>query len=267
MDRSFVSLGGGVQSSCLCLMGNHGEITPRPEAAIFADTGAETDETYRWIEWLEGKLDFPVIHTRRERADLLTDVTDALDSGEVLNIPLHSLSPEGKKQMLPRRCTINFKVEPLVRRFRSLLGLAKGQRTKGKIAELWIGISYDEVSRISEPRAKFYGNRYPLIEKRMQRVDCLRWMKDKGYPRPPRSACWFCAFRTDQDWRDMRDKSPDAWEKAKALDARLRERHDPRGEKFLNRRSEPLSEVDLSTDVERGQTLLWTDECSGVCGV
>ena len=65
----------------------------------------------------------------------------------------------------------------------------------------------------------------------------------------------------------MRDKSPDAWEKAKALDARLRERHDPRGEKFLNRRSEPLSEVDLSTDVERGQTLLWTDECSGVCGV
>ena len=36
-----ISLGAGVQSSVMALMAAHGEITPMPDCAIFADTQAE----------------------------------------------------------------------------------------------------------------------------------------------------------------------------------------------------------------------------------
>ena len=36
-----ISLGAGVQSTTMALMAAHGEITPMPDCAIFADTQAE----------------------------------------------------------------------------------------------------------------------------------------------------------------------------------------------------------------------------------
>jgi len=58
--KDFISLGAGVQSSTMALMAAHAEITPMPEAAIFADTQDEPKSVYRWLEWLTGKLPFPV---------------------------------------------------------------------------------------------------------------------------------------------------------------------------------------------------------------
>ena len=48
----YVSLGAGVQSSAMALMAAAGEISPMPRAAIFADTQAEPDSVYRWLDWL-----------------------------------------------------------------------------------------------------------------------------------------------------------------------------------------------------------------------
>ena len=56
----FLSLGAGVQSSTIALMAAAGEITPMPKAAIFADTEAEPASVYKWLEWLERQLPFPV---------------------------------------------------------------------------------------------------------------------------------------------------------------------------------------------------------------
>ncbi len=55
-----ISLGAGVQSSCMSLMAAAGEILPMPTAAIFADTQAEPASVYRWLDWLEKQLPFPV---------------------------------------------------------------------------------------------------------------------------------------------------------------------------------------------------------------
>jgi 3'-phosphoadenosine 5'-phosphosulfate sulfotransferase (PAPS reductase)/FAD synthetase len=56
----YLSLGAGVQSSTLALMAARGEIGPMPKAAIFADTQAEPESVYRWLDWLEKQLPFPV---------------------------------------------------------------------------------------------------------------------------------------------------------------------------------------------------------------
>lgn len=49
---NIISLGAGVQSTTLLLMAVHGEIEPKPEYAIFADTGWEPVKVYKYIEAL-----------------------------------------------------------------------------------------------------------------------------------------------------------------------------------------------------------------------
>ena len=57
-----ISLGAGVQSTTMVLMAAHGELTPMPRAAIFADTGAEPRAVYEHLDWLRSPnvLPFPV---------------------------------------------------------------------------------------------------------------------------------------------------------------------------------------------------------------
>ena len=58
--KHIISLGAGVQSSTMALMAAHGEITPMPDCAIFADTQWEPRGVYQWLSWLETQLPFPV---------------------------------------------------------------------------------------------------------------------------------------------------------------------------------------------------------------
>ena len=55
-----ISLGAGVQSTTMALMAAHGEITPMPDCAIFADTGWEPKVVYEHLERLMAMLPFPV---------------------------------------------------------------------------------------------------------------------------------------------------------------------------------------------------------------
>ena len=54
-----LSLGAGVQSSCMALMAEQGyEGFEKPDCAIFADTGWEPAAVYRHLDWLETQLSF-----------------------------------------------------------------------------------------------------------------------------------------------------------------------------------------------------------------
>ncbi|MBK8468120.1 MAG: hypothetical protein IPL32_20085 [Chloracidobacterium sp.] len=59
--KHIISLGAGVQSSTMALMAAHGEITPIPDCAIFADTQAEPQSVYTWLDWLEKSCHFRCI--------------------------------------------------------------------------------------------------------------------------------------------------------------------------------------------------------------
>ena len=53
-----ISLGAGVQSSTMALLAADGSIKPRPDCAIFADTGWEPRGVYDHLAWLETQLPF-----------------------------------------------------------------------------------------------------------------------------------------------------------------------------------------------------------------
>jgi hypothetical protein len=72
--HTILSLGAGVQRSVLALMAARGELPtfPRPEAAVFADTGSEPVFVHRHLDWLRPELErlgLPVRVVRARRKD------------------------------------------------------------------------------------------------------------------------------------------------------------------------------------------------------
>ncbi|MFD3301939.1 hypothetical protein [Aquipseudomonas alcaligenes] len=106
----------------------------------------------------------------------------------------------------------------------------------------WLGISTDELQRVARERSGKWQNRYPLIEQRMNRGDCIALVKRMGWPAPPRSSCWNCPNHTQEEWRDIRDNKPGDWQKAVELDHEIRER-DPHA--FLHSDCIPLEKANL----------------------
>lgn len=260
-----LSLGAGVQSSTLALMAAAGEVTPMPVAAVFADTGDEPASVYSWLDWLEKQLPFAVMRASN-KTSLSAHVFSAIERGErVSKPPLFTLpdTPSQAEGLLTRDCTKDFKVSVIQRAVREIMR----QQGATKVVQ-WIGISLDEAIRMKPSRVGYSTHRWPLIEKRMTRHDCLRWMESHGFPKPPRSACVYCPHHSNAEWRRLRDEEPEAWDRAVDFDRRIRTGiHKVRAKCFVHRDCVPLDQVDLSTDSERGQGLLWGNECEGMCGV
>lgn len=269
--KNIISLGAGVQSSVLALMAEKGLIHPRPDAAIFADTGAEPQAVYRWLDTLEKYLTFPVY--RVSKGNLTQDILNAFKIKRFASVPFYteSRNKAGKivDGMLRRQCTREYKVEPITKKIRELMGLKHRQRALGKIEVcLWIGISTDEAARMKPNREGWINNRWPLIELDMSRADCLTWMRDHGYPEPVKSSCTFCPYHDDLLWRDMKKDQGEEWAEATKIDEAIR--NGVRGTKqrlFLHSSLKPLADVDFDTLEDKGQLNLFNNECEGMCGI
>lgn len=265
----YLSLGAGVQSSTLALMYATGELTPMPEAAIFADTQAEPASVYKWLDWLETQLPYPVHRvTAGDLEAYESKLMRSAKSGKVYRrnvIPMFALNEDGSKGRLNRGCTRDFKINPILK------FLKKHKTNDLPSVVQCIGISLDEMRRMKPSRDKWWVSRWPLIEKRMSRHQCLEWMKEKKYPEPPRSACVFCPFHHNKEWRRLQTEEPEEFQKAVEFEQKIQEihKHDEvmRGLPFLHTSCKPLDTIDFRSDVERGQMLLWDDECEGMCGV
>ena len=266
-----ISLGAGVQSSTMALMAAAGEITPMPTAAIFADTQAEPQSVYTWLDWLEKQLPFPVHRVSKGNLTetALTIRTKKDGSGKQWAksvIPAFVKNPDGSRGIIQRQCTYDYKVIPLTR---TAVRMMK-QSGAGGVCQ-WIGISLDEVHRMKPSRDSRIANRWPLIDARMSRHDCLRWMEAHGYPKPPRSACVYCPYHSNAEWRRLRNEEPDAFAAAIKFDQDYRRVKEVTGNMhglpYLHNSLVPLSEVDFSTEEERGQGNLFNNECEGMCGV
>lgn len=271
--KHFLSLGAGVQSSTMALMAAHGEITPMPDAAIFADTQAEPASVYRWLDWLEKKLPFPVHRvTAGNLAEAGLDTRASVKGSRYFktSIPFYTLSSDGSSgRIMARSCTQDYKVAPIRREIKRLAAVKRNERSI--VACSWIGISLDEIQRAKPPRDKWLDHRWPLIEMRITRLGCLDWMKAKSYPEPPRSACTFCPFHSDKEWRHLKLNDPDGFAEAVQFDHAIRHARDSesnlKSTPYVHRSLKPLDEVDLRNDEDHGQLLLWQDECTGMCGV
>lgn len=266
-----LSLGAGVQSSTVALMAAVGELTPMPTVAIFADTGAEPPSVYKWLDWLETQLPFPVL--RVTAGNLIKEALsirikrDGSGMWAPSLVPAYTKNDDGTSGHVQRQCTVNHKLRPLQA---ATLRQMRKEKAPGVIQ--WIGISRDEAVRMKPSRHAKITNRWPLIELDMERRHCLEWMEKRGFPKPPRSACFFCPFKRNREWRLLKETEPLQFQKAvmfeRAYQGIKAVTGNMKGVPFLHDSRVPLDQVDFSTDVERGQSLLagFNNECEGMCG-
>ena len=256
---NIISLGAGVQSSTMALMAAAGEITPMPDAAIFADTQWEPKAVGEHLNKLEAALPFPVY--RVTAGNIRQDIINKTNSTgqKFAAVPWHVQMPNGDASMGRRQCTAEYKLRPLYRKVRELLG---GKTPKGAVS-MWIGISTDEAVRMKPSRLKYVVNRWPLIDMGISRNDCLAWLHKHGWT-APKSSCIGCPFHSDREWRSLT-----AEEFADACEVDLAIRNQPKfiAKQFMHRSLKPLSEVDLRTAEEAGQLSMFGNECEGMCGV
>ena len=238
-----------------------------PVAAVFADTQAEPASVYAWLSWLEGKLPFPVY--RVTQGNLAADSTRLRTSkrGHVYvrtTVPAFVDFDSGESGMLWRKCTQEFKLVPLRRKVRELL-----KQHGAKRAVQWVGISVDEAHRMKDAREKYLETRWPLIDARMRRSDCIAWMERHGYPRPPRSACTFCPYHSDAEWQQLKNADPKDFARAVQFERELqaafgKQRESTKSVPFLHRSMKPLDTVEFT---DSRQLSMFGNECEGMCGV
>ncbi|HKE94977.1 MAG TPA: hypothetical protein VKB34_11765 [Povalibacter sp.] len=275
-----ISLGAGVQSTTMALMAAHGEIDPMPSCAIFSDTGWEPKHVYAHLDWLCSPNVLPFQVEIVSRGNIRTDITTILSgqksAGRRATAPFFTKGRDGLAAPLRRQCTGHYKIEPIEKRLKHKLGIKPRVRQPTEpMVEVWMGISTDEIYRVKPAQLPWIKRRWPLIEKRMSRQDCLNWMERHGYPRPPKSSCIGCPYHNDAYWRDMKDNSPDEWRDAVEIDKAVRAGfarigtggRTNTGALYLHRSLKPLDQVDLSTPEDHGQLNLFNNECEGMCGV
>lgn len=303
MAIHLLSLGAGVQSSTMALMAAAGEITPMPTAAIFADTQAEPASVYKWLDWLEKQLPFPVYRVTRgslENDSLKIRTTKDGRTYTKTLIPFFTRDVDGEIGITKRACTSEYKIRQLVKHARAVVGRTSLTAWRGKhrdaltalrhsersedvpfpgdawrecqndaLVVQWIGISVDERQRVKESRDPWIKCRWPLIEKYAFRHHCLEWMASHGFPEPPRSACRFCPLHGNGEWARLKRDEPAEFlssvEFERAIQAGKAVSNNFRSVPYLHKSCRPLDEIDFSDLPDDGG--FWHEECEGMCGV
>lgn len=225
-----LSLGAGVQSTTLLMLSAEGRL-PKLDAAIFADTGWEPKAVYEHLDRLERDIAQPAgIPIHRVAVGNIRE--DALDpTHRFASMPLFIKNQDGGDGMTRRQCSSEYKIKPIKRQVRQLLGHPHPAPVpRGVYAEQWIGISKDEIGRAKDSDVQYARNAFPLLDMTggadgrtgWTRDDCRRYLTVNGWETTPKSACIGCPFHGNRQWRDLRDNHPAEWADAVDFDQQIR---------------------------------------------
>ena len=235
MAHQVMNYGGGRQTVAMACLVADGKL-PRPDHIVIADTGREARSTWEYLE----------DHTRPMLARIGLSIEVAPHSlatvdlyGKNGDLLLPVYTKTGKFQTY---CSNEWKAAVVQRYLRSF-GING--------ADNWLGFTIDETRRIKPDKRKCWHKVYPLIDLMLTRADCERLILDRGLPLPPKSACYMCPFRNNEEWRFIRDNYPDQWEDACRIDEEIRDEDDHHA-MWLHEQRVPLREADLDAK-DRGE--------------
>lgn len=251
-----LSLGAGVQSTAMALMANDTSVLPTPDIAVFADTGGEPQHVYQHVAWLERHVRFPVLRVGPDGPDLTEQL---LTPGRDRYTSIPAFTSGGG--IGRRQCTKEHKITPVRNAVRAHLGYSRTDRPPAGVAELWIGISTDEASRMKDSDRLWIPNRYPLIELGFDRGDCMAWLARHGYQIPDKSSCVYCPYHGNDYWDRLKHTDKAGFALACRVDEAIREREGMHERQYLHRSLVPLKHATFS----EGQLDLWDHECEAGC--
>jgi hypothetical protein len=203
-----ISFGGGTNSAAMVI-----GMLDRVETIdhiLFADTGGEKPNTYRFIKafgaWVE------------QRGIRLTVVSNA-GRGQGDSLEDNCL----KRHELPslaygfKGCSVKWKRQPMDRYLRGLPDV-KQSWERGELVTRCIGIGVEETRRKKLPPDDKWTYRYPLVEWGWDRAACVEAIKRAGLPQPGKSSCFFCPAAKKQEVLDLAEHHPDLFARAVAME-------------------------------------------------
>ncbi len=267
-----LSIGWGIQSFTVASMMALGEMDP-VDVAIHADTTHEMAGTYahaaKYTPWLE-RHGIPVRTVTANRPDVVRE-----DWSNSVLIPAFTTDGAGSAGQVRRQCTHDWKIMPIRRLLREMLGA--GMPKPGSV-QLSMGISADEWIRMKDSDVQYINHVYPLVDLRITRAACIRWLQDHELDAPPKSSCTFCPYHSIGQWQELKRAGGPDWDNALAADEVIRHKRELGAGKpghevqkgillYVHPGRRPLAEaIDIPTD--HGQLQLLETSCdSGACGV
>lgn len=228
-----MNYGGGRQTVAMCLLVAM-EKLPEPDRIVIADTGREARSTWEYLDEYVQPLMASVGLTVEIAPHSLATVDLYSHKGTLL-MPV--FTETGK---FSTYCSGEWKTCVVQRYLR-----AKGIKS----ATSWIGFTTDEPKRIrnlfeSSKTKGAWRVRCPLAELMLTRLDCEKLILRHGWPLPPKSACFMCPHRSNEEWRFIRDNYPDQWQEAIKIDCEIRE-EDEFNAVYLHHSRVPLDQADL----------------------
>ena len=199
--KHILGISGGKDSSALAIYMNQ----KYPELDMeyfFTDTGEELPEVYDFLYRLEGHLGKEILRLNPDR-----------EFNFWLKQYNHFL-PSAKA----RWCTLNMKLRPLEK-------WIKKDLENGVQVNSYVAIRYDESYREGhQSHSKNYKVILPFQNDRIDRSEVLSILETSGLGVPTyydwrsRSGCTFCFFQRKIEWVRLRERHPDAFERAKKLE-------------------------------------------------
>lgn len=279
-----LNLGAGVQSTTVYLLALEGRIPPF-DYAIFADTQEEPQAVYHHLEWLQGLGGTPIlIRTAGKLGDDLIRGKDGSGSGHH-SIPAYTAPNHEERRLLtgcekgivPRECTKFYKINVVEQTIRQeILGILPRHHVPADVQVIQaFGISRDERIRANRIRERFTKHtwskpEFPLLELGWIRAECQTYLRDRVPHVTPRSACVFCPYKSDREWKKLRDHDPEGWQRAVEVDHALRSEGSSASQGlhqtlYVHNQCIPLDLVQLRDDDRDGFFKFHCDE--GMCGV
>ncbi|GAA1890385.1 phosphoadenosine phosphosulfate reductase [Streptantibioticus ferralitis] len=256
-----VSYGGGVQSTALLVLAAQKRLPYR--TFLFANVGDDSEHpaTLAYLRNVaipfaaQNGLDLQELVRRRRDGSTWT-LMQQLKRPESRSIPIPVRMSNGAPGR--RSCTAEFKIKVIGRWLREQGATACNPATVG------IGISLDEIHRANRRRAEPHERvAYPLLDRGLRRTDCEALIADAGLPVPPKSACFFCPFRTVEGWHQLRRDEPELFSQAVELEDTINQRRKALGRDpvYLTRYGQPLA---TAIPASAGEDQL-EDESEGTC--
>jgi hypothetical protein len=237
------SCGGGVQSTCIAVLIEQGKL-PKPDYSIIVDTGYEKTATMEYVR----NVTIPRLADVGVTLNIVK-TTDYFDN-ELFDRQGHLVIPAFKHTRerdikFDTHCNGKWKLQ-VTKRWLKEQGVLR--------AEGWIGISVDEAKRQHFAPTKWYTNRYPLVELKIDRRDCLDIIDHFGWPEPPRTSCYMCPLQDDTEWQKMKNRYPDDFERACNVDDYIKTKD---ADVYLHKSFKPLREVVFVAKAERNKEKWW----------
>ena len=190
-----LSWGVGLQSTCLLEMSLSGDFElPKLDYAIFSDTGFEHQHTHQIYDFYAPRaLKSGIQVIKISGQDIFND------NFRHVTLPLFVM---GTDRQIKRKCTRDYKIRPIHRRIRNLLGVNPRGRLHADLVDLWLGITTDEIERATDSRVAYITHHFPLLDLRFTRKNCEEYLRTKGLPVPKKSSCRFCPYQQGREWAE-----------------------------------------------------------------